>query len=367
MRLSSLVLPLMLAGCWVPNPPDGFFECSPTGKACPDGYSCLDGTCWKNGHGPDLAAGGDDVDLGARDGGDVDMVPKKTLGERCDSADECGSGYCVDAVCCDTACDGQCQACDTQALGTCATVAGPPHGARSACAGTGSLCGGTCDGTSPSACTYPSTQTICGAACDGNCNGAGACSTGGGASCPNGFACGTNMCKTSCSNDSDCQTNFTCTAPNRVRVPESDCLDGLDNNGDGLADCADPTCNTQVSCVPAPSAGNEVGVFQTAACPTNYSSTEHMNQSLQVPSTCSGCAFSGSINCSIAFYFDYSTSTCASLTYIGTWNAGAPSCLTANGNTPLSVSEYVQTGTSSCNVSNAGSRDPVSWGTSANF
>jgi hypothetical protein len=37
--------------------------------------------------------------------------------------------------------------------------------------------------------------------------------------------------------------------------PESSCFDGVDNNGDGLADCADPTCASVAACVAAAPAG----------------------------------------------------------------------------------------------------------------
>ena len=192
MRGSSLALLTLLAsGCWTPNPPDGAFACSPMGKACPDGYSCLDGACWKQGHFPDLGVevgDGGDIDLGGGDGGPALLG----LGEKCSANGACSSGFCVDGRCCDKACTGQCEACDTSTAGTCSPVTGPPHGSRTTCTGAGSLCGGACDGTTTSACKYPSTQTICGAACDGKCDGAGMCSTGGGGTCPNGFACGTN-------------------------------------------------------------------------------------------------------------------------------------------------------------------------------
>src|SRR5215471_9281669 len=60
--------------------------------------------------------------------------------------------------------------------------------------------------------------------------------------CKDGFACKPSGCVTSCSSPSDCAPNFECKNRKCERVPESDCLDGVDNNGDGLADCADPTC-----------------------------------------------------------------------------------------------------------------------------
>ena len=57
MGRSSLVIALVFAGCWTPTPPDGAYACNPSGKASPDGYSCVGGSCWKNGHGPDMGIG----------------------------------------------------------------------------------------------------------------------------------------------------------------------------------------------------------------------------------------------------------------------------------------------------------------------
>lgn len=364
-RSRVLLVLLTVSGCWVPDPPDGAFACNPNGKACPDGYSCVDGACWRNGHlppsGADMAVDGD----GSTATDDM-LPPKSGVGEKCTTADSCASGHCVDGVCCDSACTGQCEACDTASLGTCSPVMGPPHGSRTPCTGAGSTCGGTCDGTSTAACTYPSNQTICGAACDGKCNGAGACSTTGG-SCPNGFACGTSGCLTSCSQDMDCQTNFKCMAPNCVRVPESDCLDGLDNNGDGLADCADPTCNTQVTCVPSVAAGNEIGIFSAAACPaTNYSVAEHLNQGLNAPATCSGCGCTPFINCSIDIYFDYTNSDCSTAQYKATYSTITGACVSGSFGTPKAVEEIAHVGSLGCNVKQ-GTPTPVSWSASMNF
>src|SRR5262249_3791772 len=71
---------------------------------------------------------------------------------------------------------------------------------------------------------------------------------------------------------------------------ESDCLDGIDNNGDGLKDCEDSTCTT-VACVPAAGAGNELGLFHTAALPANdFTVASAPHQTLH--SSCGGCSFS---------------------------------------------------------------------------
>ncbi|MDB5937630.1 MAG: uncharacterized protein JWQ01_4974 [Massilia sp.] len=359
----SFLLVLTFAGCWTPTPPDGAFACNPTGKACPDGYSCFDGACWRIGHQPpDLASdvGGDDM-LPATE----DLAPpKKPDGEKCSGADVCASGFCIDGICCDTGCNGQCQACDTQNVGKCSPVTGPPHGSRSACTGTGTLCGGACDGTNPSACAYPSNSTICGAACDGTCSGTGTCSTTGG-SCPNGFACGTSGCRTMCANNNECQTNFTCNAPNCVRIPETDCLDGLDNNGDGLADCADPTCTAQVECVPGAPAGDELGLLSSGACSSNYGTTEVQHQQLSGIS-CSGCGCNTSGTYCTFTAALYTNSTCT-----GSPSASVPAttdstCRTFT--TRAYSAMYMQaTPTAACVATGSPTPGTPSWGTTTNF
>jgi len=95
-----------------------------------------------------------------------------------------------------------------------------------------------------------------------------------------------------------------------VRVPESDCLDGIDNNGDGQIDCDDPTCG-DVECVPAVPAGDELGLLDPAGCSDpGFPTAEAQHQGLSQPS-CKGCGcgvnhtcrvtgrlYSGAPNCS---------------------------------------------------------------------
>jgi hypothetical protein len=90
---------------------------------------------------------------------------KKDPGATCGDDAECKSGHCVDKVCCDQACDRQCQACDVPTkVGTCSPVAGAPHGGRTPCASDHvSNCGGECDGKQISACAYPGDGVICNA------------------------------------------------------------------------------------------------------------------------------------------------------------------------------------------------------------
>ncbi|MBK7395953.1 MAG: hypothetical protein IPJ34_06510 [Myxococcales bacterium] len=88
---------------------------------------------------------------------------KKAAGVACAANNECSLGFCVDGVCCDTACTGQCVACDNPGkVGTCSNATGPTHGARAACTG-----GFGCDGTGVCATTC-SSSAVCGTAyrCD---------------------------------------------------------------------------------------------------------------------------------------------------------------------------------------------------------
>jgi hypothetical protein len=305
-----------------------------------------------------------------------DLTKLLARGESCSSngGAPCAAGlFCVDGVCCDSACTGQCQACNLSgSVGTCATMtSGLPVGARTPCSGSGT-CGGACTGASPTQCTYPSNSTVCGAACDGTCDGAGACSSSAGGSCPNGFACMAGGCRTSCTGTGDCQPNFVCNAPNCVRVPESDCLDGIDNNGDGKADCEDPTCTT-VECVPAVVGGNELGILQAAACPSS-DFTDASTQHQTLNSSCGGCTCSVSTSCSMTVQF-YQNNGCspdpasASVTIIGTTNAGLGAC--AMGSMPNSYGKSIKTGNfaalaGSC-VSGGSAAEQSTWGATKNF
>ncbi|MBK7865396.1 MAG: hypothetical protein IPJ65_43725 [Archangiaceae bacterium] len=146
--------------------------------------------------------------------------PKSAPGASCGGDNQCGSGFCTDGVCCNVACDGQCEACDVSgSVGTCAPAVGAPHGGRDACASDDSRCGGACDGSRRSACTYPGTGTSCvTASCasgvethGSSCNGSGACVAPQTALCGN-YACGESACRSGCASDAECGTDGVCIA-----------------------------------------------------------------------------------------------------------------------------------------------------------
>lgn len=284
----SLVFLVVLGSVWVT-------ACTgddPGNSSSPDG-----GTEGEGGTPPGPSGG---------DGGGSTPKPKP-LGDVCTSAGECESGFCADGVCCNTACGGQCEACAGATKGTCTPVTGNPIAPRMPCTGAGTSCGGTCNGTSTS-CTYVPAATICGASCGGTCDGSGTCSESAAGACAGGFACeAAGKCFTVCTAKAHCQPNFDCNLTNNtcVRVPESDCFDGVDNNGDGLADCQDPTCTTTdiAKCVDAVGTGAAIGtVVDSLPCPVGFGGgNQTLNQGLQ-PGSCSGCSCKTQCNGSASVY-----------------------------------------------------------------
>ncbi|MFT3917530.1 MAG: OmpA family protein [Anaeromyxobacteraceae bacterium] len=179
----------------------------------------------------------------------------KANGTACAAAAECGSGLCVDGVCCDLACGGQCQACDVAGKGgTCSAVTGAPHGTRAACVTDGTTCGGSCDGTLATACTYP-TSSCRTASCAAGvatlaaaCDGAGRCPALQTVTCAP-FTCGPTACAGDCTVDANCSTSAYCAAgvctPKKVaglacgganQCSSGFCVDGV---------CCNGTCDRQ--------------------------------------------------------------------------------------------------------------------------
>jgi len=202
--------------------------------------------------------------------------PAKPLGVACSTASDCDSDLCSDGVCCDAACSGQCQACNVPGkLGVCTTVTGEPRAPRKACAGASGLCGGSCRGTNPNACSFADTKTVCGASCKSNsqttssCNGLGDCVVGAAASCNNLACADERSCKPSCVTSADCVDGFACESgkcingttciDERTAQPLSgppqdcgryQCLLGCKTTCISVNDCVAPNvCNAAGACV----------------------------------------------------------------------------------------------------------------------
>jgi hypothetical protein len=140
---------------------------------------------------------------------------KKPDGSKCGCTEECESGFCVDGVCCNTACDDLCRACNVPGSpGICSFIpAGSPPALPGQCeADAPESCGrdGTCDGAG--ACRKHPDGTACKAGrCEGSAVvGAGVCADG---ACQDGptvpcspFACdpSAGRCFATCSSAREC-------------------------------------------------------------------------------------------------------------------------------------------------------------------
>jgi MYXO-CTERM domain-containing protein len=177
----------------------------------------------------------------------------KPLGTQCNDAHQCATGFCTDGVCCDSACDGQCQACSAE--GKCAPTKGAPIAGRKACAGDPEQCGGSCDGVNVDECRYPSSGTVCAETCDASrgqakratCDGKGSCAAPKTTSC-GAYACGDTACLTSCKFQKDCDAAYVCAngqcTPRSTESPPtcSDDLSASQTNGVSKA-CAPYVCD----------------------------------------------------------------------------------------------------------------------------
>jgi MYXO-CTERM domain-containing protein len=151
--------------------------------------------------------------------------PLAQTGVACSIDAECTSGHCIDGVCCNSDCTGQCEACDQAGHeGTCTAIAAgedPSTKGRPGCANAGTRCGGICDGTTTRTCAYPGPGVVCrDADCQNGiatlvafCDGSGSCPPEGQQNCPTGYSCANGLCSggpAACSADSDCNNDQYC-------------------------------------------------------------------------------------------------------------------------------------------------------------
>ena len=266
---------IFAAGCFDPRYTSGDLRCA--AGECPTGFHCAaDDTCWQNGSDPapadqslpnrDLSTvvpGHDGaVDLANDLAQPVDLAQPidlaqnpdltpvtKHQGDACVSTDTCDTGHCVDGVCCNSSCDGVCQACNLPSTRDfCTTVpVGQPLGIGKSCVTSLAACAGQCDGTGAMACHYPDATTVCARSCassssesDRGCDGAGACGAASTtASCTNHLVCAGTGCLTQCAQTSDCLPSYACVGTSCVVA----CSDGLKDNGETDVDCGGPCPN----------------------------------------------------------------------------------------------------------------------------
>ncbi len=205
-----------------------------TGKQC-DGFgACVDGQTTQCD--PFVCASGACLTVCADDGECLGThycsanacVAKKDNGVACTAGNECREGFCVEGVCCNSACDGTCQSC---------TAAGKGAGADGACglAAAGADPQGQCQDQGPTSCGRDgqcdgqgecrryAAGTKCGdTSCVDNvqtgfgCDGFGTCQPGQKTDC-GAYACKLDQCVASCAADADCAPSAFC------EVADSEC------------------------------------------------------------------------------------------------------------------------------------------------
>jgi len=200
------------------------------------------------------------VDSGPTDAGS-DSRPDGGNGGPCSAATDCTSNFCVDGVCCESACTGLCNACASAKTGAAdglcrpVTAGSDPDNECTATAATSCGLDGMCDGAG--ACRKWIIGTTCGTSesCSGStdtsaqtCDGTGTCRTATTASCGN-YVCGPTSCKTTCLSNADCTTGNFCSPAGHCVPPQAN----------GAACTAGPQC-TSGDCVD--------GVCCASACGT---------------------------------------------------------------------------------------------------
>jgi len=183
--------------------------CGAVSDACGGMLSCNDGM--KDGTETDVDCGGGTT-----------CAIKCAQGKKCAANSDCTSNFCVDGVCCNSACAGACQACTAAkkgagADGACGSVAAGTDPDNECTDQGAATCGtnGVCDGAG--ACAKYAAGTTCVAAfCNGStlnkadtCNASNMCVDGGAVSCAP-YTCKNAACLASCAADTDCDALHYC-------------------------------------------------------------------------------------------------------------------------------------------------------------
>ncbi|HXI58137.1 MAG TPA: PA14 domain-containing protein [Polyangia bacterium] len=216
------------------------------------------------------------------------------VGGLCARSADCASGFCVEGVCCSSACQGPCLTCAAPGnVGQCqpAEVGSDP---RNDCPDDGILsCGrdGFCDGAGGCR-RYPAGAVCREATCSASslttaalCDGAGKCVIAAQQSC-SPFLCGDNAaCKTTCASDADCLTPASCQGGTCGRKPPGSACGSA-------GQCASNICAQGVCCATACD-----GVCRSCALASARGSCTNIPASQQALGTCAAPSICSSGDC----------------------------------------------------------------------
>ncbi len=194
---------------------NGAGSCTPgTPAPCGSGFMCASGACATACTSANQGTNCDTVDNFSCIGG---ICSKVGVGQICTLAAACGTGNCVDGVCCMSTSCPVCSSCNLGgSVGTCSNV--PAN---------------TPDGTCVGSCPTPTSAS-------GLCSGTGSCL--GTTSCPAGYTCSGGICATSCTTDANCDgaNGYGCFSGSCKKKPGKSCS----ANGD----CGAGVCGQQGVC-----------------------------------------------------------------------------------------------------------------------
>jgi hypothetical protein len=247
----------------------------------------------------------------------------KANGAACGCAADCASAFCVDGLCCNSACAETCKACNTPAApGVCSLVpAGTAPRSPDTCPQSPlQTCGldGTCDGKG--ACRSYEQGTVCspgtcaGAAVGGIriCDGNGSCTSGASIICqPYNCDSKTNACVATCASDADCVENVKCVAGScglkplgaictaSTQCASNFCADGVccntacsgpcvSCNQSGRIGTCGPTARGALDPHKVCATTDQSTCGQTGACDGVGGCAKYAAETVCVPPTCSG-------------------------------------------------------------------------------
>jgi hypothetical protein len=176
-----------------------------------------------------------------------DERPRAINGHACAEGAGCASSFCVDGVCCASACEGPCRACNVAGLeGTCNAVPSGEDPDDDCGQEAVAICGldGTCDGRG--GCRRYPRGTECGpGSCAASiehaastCDDDGRCVAGASRTCAT--MCKGGSCGTTCASASECQDGFFCMGTCTLKRPVSAACTGGAECGSGF--CVDGVC-----------------------------------------------------------------------------------------------------------------------------